>query len=194
MNELQKLMPLRSKTISFRRIVRLIAAAMCCIAAIASAAVDPSSFRTLAKFSVDKQQWALTSAIAVIEPRAPGYSWVRIYFFPSPLSPGEATDAANGHVDALEKKWQGVIQLTTDAEYKVTQVDMSVPGHACTIAPFEPDVKRFLQEYKFDGSTLRLSSKGSYLCDMKFMGIANQDFGWDIDLRIPVSKKIKSAK
>ena len=68
---------------------------------------------------------------------------------------------------------------------------MSVPGHACTIAPYEQDVKTFLQEYRFDGKKLRLKSKGSYVCDMKFMGIPNPKFGWEVDLNTEVFEKVK---
>ena len=55
----------------------------------------------------------------------------------------------------------GVIQLTVDKDFKVTRVDMAVPGHTCTIAPFEPERKNFLQTYQFDGKNLKLKSKGS---------------------------------
>ncbi len=84
-----------------------------------------------------------------------------------------------------------MIQLSVDDKFQVEQVDMSVPGHACTIAPFEQDVKNFLQSYQFDGKNLKLKSKGSYVCDMKFMGIPNQTFSWDINLDIPVFQKAR---
>ena len=83
------------------------------------------------------------------------------------------------------------IQLSVDQNSKVWQVDMSVPGHGCTIAPFEPDVKAFLQDYQFDGNNLKLKSKGSYVCDMKSLGIPDQKFTWDIDLHAAVYKKVK---
>ena len=84
-----------------------------------------------------------------------------------------------------------VLQFSLDKDLKVWQVDMSVPGHGCTIAPFEQDVKNFLQDYQFDGKNLRLKSKGSYVCDMKSMGMANQKFGWDVDLNTQVFPKTK---
>ncbi len=83
------------------------------------------------------------------------------------------------------------LQLSVDKDSRVWQVDISVPGHGCTVAPFEKDVKNFLQEYQFDGKNLRLKSKGSYECDMKFMGIPNQKFGWDVNLNTPVFQKVK---
>jgi hypothetical protein len=83
------------------------------------------------------------------------------------------------------------LQLSVDQSSKVWQVDMSVPGHACTIAPYVQDVKSFLQDYLFDGKNLKLKSKGSYVCDMKFMGVPNPKFGWEIDLQTMVFEKLK---
>ena len=171
--------------------------------------LDPGTFSTKAKFSVDQTAMSLSSAVATIEPRtgAPGYSWVRIHFYSFPLTAEDVAGAMNGDISSMEKKWNkmasnppeynksnAVLQLTVDKELKVTQADMSVPGHGCTIAPFEPEVKAFLQTYEFDGKHLKLKSKGSYVCDMKFMGIANQTFGWDVDLNIPVFAKARAKK
>ena len=76
-----------------------------------------------------------------------------------------------------------------DKNFIVGQVDMSVPGHSCTITPFQQDFKNFLQNYQFDGRKLRLKSKGPYVCDMRYMGIPNQQFDWDIDLNLRVFRK-----
>ena len=171
--------------------------------------IDPSTFSTSAKFSVDKSAMTLSSAVATIEPRlgAPGYSWLRITFYGFPLTADDVAGVTSGNTESIEKKWSAkasnpadynrshaVIQLSVDAAHKVWQVDMSVPGHTCTIAPFEPDVKGFLQTYQFDGKKLTLKSKGSYTCDMKFMGMPNQNFGWDIDVNIPVFEKINPKR
>lgn len=172
---------------------------------VAAITVDPSSFNTNAEFSVDSTALSLSSAVGTIEarPNAPGYSWLRVDFYSFPLTAEDVADATNGHTEAIDRRWSkkpnsrdshAVIQLAVDTSFEVRQVDMSVPGHACTIAPFEQDVKKFLQDYQFDGKKLRLRSKGSYVCDMKFMGIPNQNFGWDIDLSIPVFKKVHVGK
>jgi len=170
------------------------------------APTDPTSFQTHANFSVDNDAMSLTTAVATIEPRlgAPGYSWVRIYFYSFPVAADDMAGIMKGSAASMDKKWNGkasnpkdynasraVIQLSVDQGFKVWQVDMSVPGNSCTIAPFEPDVKKFLQTYQFDGKNLRLKSKGSFTCDMKFMGIPNQKFGWDIDLNTTVYEKTK---
>lgn len=110
---------------------------------------------------------------------------------------------ARGDVNSMDKKWEkladkhdnsynvsnAIIQLSIDKDYKVWQADMAVPGRGCTIAPFEKDVKSFLQDYRFDGKNLRLKSKGLYVCGMKSLKIPDQTFTWDIDLNIPVYEK-----
>jgi hypothetical protein len=169
--------------------------------------IDPSTFKTIATFSVDNAVSSLSTAIATVEARrgAPGYSWVRINFYSFPPAAEDLAGVEKGNLESMDKKRMkksgdpkdynssnAVIQLTVDKDLKITQVDMAIPGHACTIAPFEPDVKSFLQSYQFDGKHLRLKSKGSYVCDMKFMGIPNQKFGWNIDLSIPVFEKMNA--
>jgi len=170
---------------------------------------DPSSFNTKATFSVDSDVMSLTSAVATIEarPNAPGYSWLRISFYSFPPAAEDIASVVSGNVESMDRKWNkkasnskdynhshAVLQLSVDKDRKIWQVDMSVPGHACTIAPFEQDVKNAWQTYQFDGKHLRLKSKGSYICDMKFMGIPNQKFGWDVDLNLPAFEKAHSKQ
>lgn len=170
------------------------------------ASVDPNSFHTRAIFSVDNDAMSLTTAVATIEPRlgAPGYSWLRIWFYSFPVAEDDIAYILKGDTTSMDKKrykmasntkdynnGNAFLQLSVDMDSKVWQVDMSVPGHGCTIAPFEQDVKNFLQEYQFDGKNLRLRSKGSYECDMKSMGIPNQKFGWDVNLNTRVFQKVK---
>ena len=166
---------------------------------------DSDSYTTSATFSVDKDAMYLPTAIATLEPRlgAPGYSWLRIHFYSFPLAAEDIADALKGSVASMDKKVNmkasnpadynhsnATIQLAVDKDFKVWQVDMSVPGHACTIAPYEADVAKFLQDYQFDGKKIRLRSKGAYTCDMKFMGIPNQQFGWDVNLSLAVYQKL----
>ena len=172
--------------------------------AVASAAADSSplvsnSFSTNAKFAVDNRSLSLSSAVATIEarPGSPGYSWVRVYFYSFSPTADDLTDIANGNVDSMDKKWtkladkhdnsynssRAVIQLSVDKKFKVWQVDMSIPGRSCTIAPYEPDVRKFLQDYRFDGKILRLKSKGSYMCE--HVG----KFDWDINVETHVYAK-----
>jgi len=170
------------------------------------ASVDPSSNQKNANFSVDNNSLSLTTAVATIEPRqgAPGYSWLRISFYSFPLTAEDIAALIKGDTASMDRKWSkkadnpndynnsyAVIRLSVDKNAKVWQVDMYVPGYTCTIAPFEPDVKSFLQDYQFDGKRLRLKSKGSYMCDMKFLGIPDQKFGWDFELNTIVIEKGK---
>lgn len=172
----------------------------------ASAPVDPASFQTSAKFAVDSDALSLATAVATIEPRlgASGYFWLRIYFYAYPVGAEDLSGIQKGDVGSMDKKWSkmsgnpkdynashATLQLSVDREHKVWQVDMAIPGHACTIAPFPKDVDGFLQEYRFDGNKLRLKSKGSYVCDMNFKGTANQKFAWDVDVTAEVFQKLK---
>jgi hypothetical protein len=172
-----------------------------------SSPLAPDSFSTNAAFSVDRTSLSLSTVVATIEQRrgAPGYSSMRIYFYSFPPTSDDLAGIASGDVSSMDKRWtklannhdnsynvsHAVIQLSVDKNFKVWQVDMSVPGHSCTIAPFEPDVKKVLQDYRFDGKTLRLKSKGSYICDMSFMKIPNSKYYWDINVETPVFAKNK---
>ncbi len=168
--------------------------------------MDANSFRTSAKFSADSDALSLSTAVATIEsPRAaPAYSWLRIYFYSFPVAVDDLGAVMKGDTSSMDAKSnkkasnpadyntsRAVIQLSVDKDFKVWQVDISIPGHTCTIAPFEPDVKTFLQDYQFDGKNLKLKSKDSYVCDMKFMGTPNQKYSWDIDLNTTVFEKVK---
>lgn len=135
----------------------------------------------------------------MIEPRpgAAGYSWLRIYFYSFPLTVEDVQEVSKGNMDSVEKKSRderknarAMIQLSVDREHKVWQVDMSIPGNACTIAGSEKSVKNFLQSYKFDGKNLELKSTGSYDCDMSFMKMPNKKYSWEIRIEdLPVFEK-----
>jgi hypothetical protein len=168
--------------------------------------VDPNTSQLNAIFSVDDNSMSLSTAAATIEPRLgePGYSWLRISFYSFPMTGEDIAKIVKGDTSSMDRKWSmkadnpkdynssyALIRLSVDRKWKVWQVDMSVPGHSCTIAPSEKEVTTFLQDYKFDGKNLRLKSKGSYACDMKFLGIPDQRFGWDFDLNTQVFHKVK---
>lgn len=166
--------------------------------------LSPSSFHAKAKLSVGDRTISLPNGVAILQARrgAPGYSWLRIYFYSFPLTAEDVAGAKNGDVKSMERKWNkkasnptdynnshGVIQLTVDKDRKVWQVDMSVPGYTCTIAPFPKDVEAFLQSYRFDGRSLKLASKGSYVCGTLVANVPKQTLGWDIKLDLPVFEK-----
>lgn len=172
------------------------------------ASADPApqapSFHTNANLSVDNVSMTLSSAVAVTEDvkYAAGYSWLGVHFYSFALTPDDIAAAKTGDVKSLDRKINnnsfdpkvrnssfGVIKLTVDKDFKVWQVDMSIPGHACSIAPFERDVQSFLQTYHYDGKNLRLKSKGSYVCDLKSVGAGEQNYKWDIDVTLPVFQK-----
>ena len=179
-----------------------------------------SPFDTHAKFSLDNSAAegkcclpahltsSLSSAVATIEPpKGPmRYSWVEINFYSFSFTRQDVAAARSGNTELLNKKWKAMddpqafnqgwasIQLALDAQLRIQQVNMLVPGYSCTVAILERDLTNFVQEYKFDGTTLRLKSKGSYLCDMKAQGLGTPKFGWDVDLTTTVFAKAPRAK
>jgi len=166
---------------------------------------NQSSFNTNATFSVDSKALTLSSAVTILEaPRSPGgYSSLRIHFYSFALTPEDIAGARTGNVESMDRKSNlnsvdpkvlnssfAIIRLSLDQpDFKVLRVDMTIPGHSCTIAPFEQDVQSFLQTYRYDGKNLRLKSKGSHVCDFKMLGLPNQTFTWDFDLTLPVFEK-----
>ena len=203
--------PLFCETVHFMRNHWLFATVVACsiIPTSADPAPQNSKFHTNANLSVDNTALTLSSAVAITEARKypAGYSWVRIHFYPFPLTSVDIAAAKTGNVDSLDKKVNnnsfdpkvhtnsyGVMQLSMDKDFKVWQVDMSIPGHACTVAPFEKDVQSFLQTYHYDGKNLRLKSKGTYICDLKAVGAGDQTYKWDIDVTLPVFEKLAPRK
>src|SRR5262249_15143195 len=145
------------------------------------------------RFSVDGMTSTPSTTVATIQPRtgSPGYSWLRIYFYPSALGSDDNAAATKGRVGSIKEKWSAVLQLTVDSASKVWQVDLALPGHTCTVAESDLEAKNALPEFRFDGDRLRLRGKGSHVCDMKSLGIPNQTLGWDVDLDIPVVKNAR---
>jgi len=156
------------------------------ICAIATSLAPGASAR--ARFTVDGATTTPSNAVATIQPRigAPGYSWLRIYFYSSPLSASDSAAAAKGRIQSVKAGWSAVLQLTLDKASTIWQVDLSVPGHTCTVAQSDQEAKTALPEFQFNGTHIRLAGKGSYVCDMKSLGIPNQSFAWDVNLDIPV--------
>ena len=166
---------------------------------------DPKAFETRAVFSIDEDAMTLTSVAAAIEPRpgAPGYSGVQTSFYAFKFTAADIAGAVKGRVESMDAKWTrtasdpkvynhsyAFIQLTVDKDRKVTQVDLSVPGHGCTIAGSAAAAAKALPGYQFDGKRLMLKGKGSFICDMSFMKSPNRTYGWDLDLNIPVFEKV----
>ena len=122
-----------------------------------------------------------------IQPRvgAPGYSWLRVYFYPS-LAGGERANAAKGLVDSIRTAWAAVLQFTVDRTSTVWQIDLSLPGHTCTIAESDADARRAFQEFLFDGRRLRVKGSGSFVCVMTPAEVAKRTFEWAVNFETPV--------
>jgi hypothetical protein len=151
------------------------------------ASVGTSASAQSATFRVDRVTKTPTVAVATIEPRpgAPGYSWLRIYFYSS-LTPSERKQAEMGGQQAVRTHWAAVLQFGLDTAFTVWQVDMAVPGYTCTIAASDVEARNALQVFQFDGRQLRLRAKGSHVCDMSAVKVPNPQFEWDVDVAAPV--------
>jgi hypothetical protein len=162
----------------------------------AQAALLPR-FNTHAAFVVDRDSLSLITVIATIEPSrtASDHSWVRVYFYAFPPDTIDAALATRGSVASMDRKWQStsvdpkeynrsraVLQLTVDKDDEITQVDLSVPGYACTVASTPQELNAFVQRYAFDGKQLRLAAKGAYVC-----GSGKQTVAWSVDVDTPVA-------
>jgi len=166
--------------------------ALAFVVLLAQAAATPATFQTKARFSTGRTVLNLTSAVATIEPRlgAPGYRWLRVHFYAFPLTPADVAAAIKGNIAPLDRRWKSkaanpaeynvsnaVLQFGVDKDGKVWQIDLSVPGHACTIASSDVEAKALLQDYLFDGLRLRLRTKGAHPCEK---------FAWAVDVAVPV--------
>jgi hypothetical protein len=135
------------------------------------------------RFGVDGKTTSTSTTVATIQPRtaAPGYSWLRVFFYSSPLTASERANATKGDTDSIRTGWAAVLQFTVDKNSTVWQIDLSLPGHTCTIAASDRDAKNVLQDFQFDGARLRVKGKGMYDCDMTSLRIPNQRFEWDMN-------------
>jgi hypothetical protein len=142
-----------------------------------------SSAAQTATFRVDGVTTTPSTVVATIEPRpgAPGYFWLRLYFYSS-LTAVERKQAERGGVDAHRTHWAAVFQLGLDKQSTIWQVDLSVPGHACTLAASDRDARIAIQTFRFGGGQLSLKAKGLHVCDLSSLGIPNQRFEWDVDV------------
>ncbi len=152
---------------------------------LASLATGPGA---TARFSIDGVTSAPLATLATVQPRngAPTYSWLRVYFYASAAAANQARAASAR--DLTKTNWSAVLQLTVDTSGTVWQVDLSLPGHTCTIAESNVEARKVLQTFQFDGKHVRLRGQGSRVCDLRSLQIPNQTFEWDVDLDVPVTK------
>jgi hypothetical protein len=140
-----------------------------------------------ARFRVEGVTSTPSTVVATIEPRlgAPGYRWLRVYFYSS-LSATERAQVERGGSAASRSHWAAALQFSLDTQSTIWQVDLAVPGHTCTIAASDVDAKKAVQVFQLENGRLSLTAKGVHVCDMKSLGIPNQTFEWDVNVATPV--------
>ena len=141
-----------------------------------------------AHFEVEGDAFTPATILATVEPRAgtPGYRWLRIYFYSSELTPSQRVMAASGRDEETLRSWAAIMQLTVDDEATVSQIDLAVPGHMCTVVQTDSDATKALQDFQFNGRYLTLRSKAYSVCDLKLLGSPNPTFEWDVEFNTPV--------
>ena len=148
-----------------------------------------------AKFGVDGVTNTPSIIVAIVEPRlgAPGYSWLRVYFY-SALAAGERAHAAKGQIESIRTAWAAVLQFTVDKTSTVWQVDLSVPGQTCTITDSDSGARKAFQEFVYDGRRLRLKGRGSFACVTSSAGVSHRMLDWDVDFETPVVSRPASFR
>ena len=162
--------------------------------------IDPTSFETKATISRNDDLKFFVSAISAIEKHplySPEWSRLVIRFYPFELDGDDIKNITLDKLELIRKKRYiyteyntelvnstiynnyAELYLNIDRQFKVGQIDISVPGYSCTVAYTQKDIDDFLQEFKLDVDTVNLSSKGSAVCPRNFKNIS---FSWDIEL------------
>ncbi len=154
--------------------------------------IDPRLFDTVAKFSIDEDVKMLSSVIATIEEHpahGPEHLWLQINYYSFALTAEEVEEAASGNFDLITNRRyeedydsQAIILISMTRDYKVWQIDISMPGVTCTIAWLDEDVKSFLQTFQYEDDNLMLKAEGSYTCGTP----VNKTLSWLTDIEIPV--------
>lgn len=114
---------------------------------------------------------------------------VRIDFFTVPLTPDDIADLLEGDPAQLDLReynsyrW-GAVTLFVDETMKIWQVNMSLRGHACTVAWKPDELKAWNEGFRYDGTRATLKSFGTYLCDIP--GGEATTYHWEFDLDVPV--------
>jgi len=143
-----------------------------------------------ATFRVEGVTSTPSTVVATIEPRlgAPGYRWLRVYFYSS-LTAAERAQVERGGSDASRSHWAAVLQFSLDKQSTIWQVDLAVPGHTCTVAASDGEAKKAVQTFQLENGRLNLTAKGVHVCDMKSLGIPDQTFEWDVNVAAPVFER-----
>jgi len=143
-----------------------------------------------ARFRVEGVTSTPSAVVATIEPRlgAPGYRWLRIYFYSS-LTATERAQVERGGSEASRSHWAAALQFSLDKQSTIWQVDLAVPGHTCTIAASDVDAKKAVQIFQLENGRLNLTAKGVHVCDMKSIGVPDQTFEWDVHVAAPVFER-----
>jgi len=143
-----------------------------------------------ARFRVDGVTSTPSTVVATMEPRpgAPGYRWLRVYFYSS-LTASERAQVERGEAEGRRIHWAAVLQFSLDKQSTMWQVDLALPEYKCTIAESDVDAKKAVQTLQLKNGRLTLTAKGVHVCDMKSLGMPNRTFEWDVNVATRVIER-----
>lgn len=157
-------------------------------------------FQSAAEFRVNDDVHQTVAALAWVEEHpqyGDEYRILRIGFYPFPLSEEQIRNAEAGNYQPIEDRVTADNQsadykshvrviLLIDEDNQVLQVNMSLPGYACTIMHEQPDLDRLMRGQRIEDDRLRLRSKGSFECSFIARSSPANTFHWNFDVDLPV--------
>jgi hypothetical protein len=137
---------------------------------------------------------AQSAFVALVHGLIPGNSagW-EIQFFAKPITEAAMADILKNGAKELKKSDYAALVLFLDKDNKVWQANLGyvIPGTtvARTVGWKPEELKKYFSNYQFDGTKLRLKSKGSY-SDTE-SGKEKLRLSWDVDFVMPVYRSIR---
>ena len=135
---------------------------------------DLAAFQTAATITYNDDQLMLVSAMASIEPATTqGEYWLSLNFYSFTPMADDLPGIELGNVRSMDDRLavlpiddfnhgHALLKLTLDKDFKVTQVDASMPGHACTLS--DEATQAFASNTWLTGNQFRVKVSGSYSC------------------------------
>ena len=149
--------------------------------------VYQSTFLNTGKSTIDAKGIFVTHVHGL-----PGYAQaVEVVFLPRPFTEEDQSDILKDNWKKTKGSTHALLVLCLDKGWKLSQAILAcvVPGTTVSrsVAWKPEDLKKYFSDYKCDGKTLILKSKGSYA----ETGKEDLRFSWTLDVNLPVIGDIK---
>lgn len=159
---------------------------------------DPKLFSTPSKFTLNGRTLITKSAFVVLTDEffAGRTKALKILFSTEAVTAEAKTDILKDDGKMIRKKDHAFLVLFIDKSNQVWQVNFTfvVPGQtvAWTIASKPEELKKFSENYLYDGTHLKLKNKGSYQDTDSNKNSVN--LMWDVDFDAPVFENVSTNK